>query len=60
MAELFFGDDPKFFETGPPHLEWSRIGTEAIGMKEANWVLSDDPIGRQLLQKSDAAADRDA
>jgi hypothetical protein len=49
MAELYFGDDPKFFETGPEHLEWSRIGTEAIGMKEANWVLSDDPTDEEAV-----------
>lgn len=49
MAQLHFFDDDEYFKTGPEHLEWSRVGTEAIGMKEANWVLSEDPTDDEAV-----------
>ena len=42
MARLYKQSDPDFWKTGPDHLEWSRVGTESIGMNEANWVLAGD------------------
>jgi hypothetical protein len=42
MPSLHFVDEPGFFEHGPQSIEWLRIGTEAVGSRIANFVLSDD------------------
>lgn len=41
MPRIFKVDDPEFFEQGPAWAEWVRVGTEALGMKIANFVLAD-------------------